>query len=145
MFSFSESLDIKAPVERVYKILVDFKNYRKFNPPELKKVTVVSLTENHAEVNYALSSMRITTDCTLDYKLIPNKSLKWKLVDGAVFKHNSGTWDLTSVDKNVTRVALKTKVEFSFFVPSSIFEKQLSESTPKMLSNLVKLAEKRGD
>jgi ribosome-associated toxin RatA of RatAB toxin-antitoxin module len=142
MFSFSDSVDINAPVERVYEILVDFKKYRSFNPPELRKVKIISISETRAEVNYSVGNSLITTDYTLDYKLIPNRSLRWKLIEGSVIIKNSGTWELTSLDNKITRAALKCRVDCSFFVPSSIIFGPLSEGTPKMLIKLQKIAEK---
>jgi uncharacterized membrane protein len=141
MFSYSKVVEIKAPVKQVYEILVGFTKHRKFRPPELKKVKIISQTKTNAEVNFTVKYL-ITTDFTLEYKLIPNRSIKWKLIEGAIFKKNSGSLKLTSLGKNLTRTAINAKVEFSFFIPSLIFERKLLETGPIMI--LIKIAEKSG-
>jgi coenzyme Q-binding protein COQ10 len=140
MFSYSQSVEINAAVEQVYEILVDFQSYKKF-APELKKVEVISQTETKAEVEFTIRAL-MTAHYTLSYKLIPNTSIKWKLVEGDFITRYGGSWELESIGKNKTRATIKVKVDFSFFVPSSIFESQLEERSPKMLSKLIKIAEK---
>jgi ribosome-associated toxin RatA of RatAB toxin-antitoxin module len=140
MFSFSESVEINAPVERVYGILVDFKNYRKF-ASELKKIKIVSQTKTHAEVQFTISSI-MTAHYTLDYKFVENASIRWKLIKGDFIKKYGGSWKLTSVGANKTIAEIKVKIDFSFFVPTSIVESQLEERSPKMISKLIKIAEK---
>jgi coenzyme Q-binding protein COQ10 len=129
MFSFSESVEINAPVERVYEILVDFKNYRKF-ASELKKIKIVSQTKTHAEVQFTISSI-LTAHYTLDYKFEENTSIRWKLIEGDFIKKYGGSWKLTSIGENKTIAEINVKIDFSFFVPSSIVESQLEERSPK--------------
>ncbi|MBN1363966.1 MAG: SRPBCC family protein [Syntrophaceae bacterium] len=141
MFSFSDSVVINAPAERVYKILIDFKNYRQINPPELKKIKIISMTDNRAKVNFLVGNSLISTDYTLDYKLIPNKLLEWRLIDGAIIIKNSGKWELTSLDKKATKAAFKFRVDCSFFVPSSVALGPFEKGAPKTLAKVKKMAE----
>ncbi|MBN1363428.1 MAG: SRPBCC family protein [Syntrophaceae bacterium] len=143
MFSYSKEAEINAPIERVYQVMVDWKNYRRLFPSELRKIKIISETDTSAKVNYTVKYI-MTVNYTIEYKAILNKSLKWKLTEeGSILKKDSGSVELTSLGKNLTKGVLRAKFDFAFFVPTLLVENRLTESFDIMLNNVKKIAEKR--
>jgi hypothetical protein len=143
MFSYSKVAEINAPIQRVYGVLVDWKNYRRLCPPELKKIKVISAADESAEINFVVKYL-MTVDYVMLYKLVPGHSVRWRLSEeGSVLKKNSGSVELESHGRNMTKAVIRARIEFGFFVPTVLFENKLKESSVIMLDNLKKLSEKK--
>ncbi|MFA4875236.1 MAG: SRPBCC family protein [bacterium] len=140
MVTFSQSIAIKAPIQRVYEVISDFARYPDFLE-EIEGAEVVSSGKNKARVAFALNLMT-KVHYTLDFKLKPPSSIKWTLVEGEFMKGNDGSWELASLENNLTDAKFSTEVEFPFWVPKSMAEEVLSSGMPKMLEGFKREAER---
>jgi coenzyme Q-binding protein COQ10 len=143
MFSFSKSIKINAPIEIVYEVLTDFQNYRQLQT-ELRRVKVVSQTETRAEVKFSVR-MILQFKYKLNFKLEPNKSIKWELKKGEFQNENSGYWRLKSLEKNLTSASFKIDIDFPFWLPTIVLEGSLEDMMDKMVSKVKKVSEKAAD
>lgn len=110
---------IKAPRDKVWKAVIDYKNYPKFMP----RVEKVSIKKKKG--NFRIVYMKLDTPWpfsnvwyTNRYKLDPNNySVKWLMLDGSI-KENRGSWKLKKYKNNSTLAIYQVKVDLGLsFVP----------------------------
>jgi ribosome-associated toxin RatA of RatAB toxin-antitoxin module len=140
MASFSNSIAIKAPREKVFEIVTDFARYPKFIP-EVEAVQVITKTKTRAKATFTVNLVKMI-NYTLDFRITPPDKIGWTLVDGDFMESNDGSWVLTALEKNLTDAAFSVNIGFPFWVPSSLAEGAIKSTMPKMMKHFKTEAEK---
>ncbi len=141
MASFSDSIAIKAPKEKVFEIVSDFARYPRFIP-EVEDVKVLSKTRTRAKARFTVNLVKLIS-YTLDLRLSPPDKIAWTLVDGEFMDSNDGSWVFTALEKNLTDAAFSVQIGFPFWVPSSLAEGAIKSTMPKMMKHFKTEAEKK--
>lgn len=124
------SIDINAPVKRVYEVISDFEAYPEFLT-ETKDVVIEKATDKSALVVFTISVIKKIT-YKLDIKMTPPKGISWKLVNGDMMKKNNGRWKLTEQD-GVTKAEYEIDMDFGGMVPKAISSKLIGSNLPAMM------------
>lgn len=130
MSSTRAEIDIEAPIEAVYDVIIDFESYPDFLN-ETRKVKILKSTSKSARVTFKINIIRKIA-YTLDIKLTPQKGITWKLVEGDLMKKNIGRWKL-SKKKSGTKAVYEIDMEFAGLVPKAISNKLIGSSLPSMM------------
>ena len=125
-----KSVEINAPIEKVYEVVTDFEKYPEFLS-EVKNVKVVKKSPKKPVVEFEVKYVK-TFRYTLEFDLKKPTDVKWKLVEGD-FRDNRGFWKLEKKGKNKTKATYSAELDFGFFVPKSILNKVISTGLPSML------------
>lgn len=141
MASFTDSIAIKAPKEKVFDIVSDFGRYPDFIP-EVEDVKVLSKTKARAKATFTVNLMKMIS-YTLDLRLSPPDKIAWTLIEGEFMDSNDGSWVFTSLEKNLTDAAFSIDVGFPFWVPTSLAEGAIKSTMPKMMKHFKTEAEKK--
>lgn len=141
MTEFSESIAIKAPIERVFEVISDFARYPEF-VKENESAEIKSKTKNRVKVAF-LANLVVKIHYTLDFKLSPPDKITWEMTEGDFMKKNSGSWQLNKLEKNLTDATFTIDVEFPFWVPASMAQELIKSNLPKMLKEFKTEAEKK--
>ncbi len=114
----------EAPVDKVYKAIIDYKSYPKF-VDGMKSVDVQGETPEGATTTFCLNLIKeITYTLKLSHKL--NKEVSWTLVSGDMMKINNGKWTLKDLGGGRTEVTYSLEVELKGFIPGlGMIEKTL--------------------
>jgi len=141
MTSFSDSIAIKAPKEKVFEIVSDFARYPRFIP-EVEDVKVLTKTKTRAKARFTVNLVKLIS-YTLDLRLSPPDKIAWTLVEGEFMDSNDGSWVFTALEKNLTDAAFSVQIGFPFWVPSSLAEGAIKSTMPKMMKHFKTEAEKK--
>lgn len=132
MITAEKSIDIDAPIERVFEVVSDFADYPSFQP-EVEAAKVIKKTAKTATVAFTMNLLQ-RVNYTLKFNLKGPTSIVWEFVEGdSLFKDNSGEWRLKKLDTKSTNVTYKISVDLSLWIPSFIVQSLLDEQLPKML------------
>jgi len=142
MANISESVAIKAPIERVFEVVSDFERYPDFLD-EMEDVRVVKRTKKSVQVAFT-AKLVAPIKYTLDMKLSAPSAIEWSLVEGDFMEGNDGSWQLTSLEPNLTDATFSVDIRFPFWVPKSMGEGTLKSGLPKMLASFKAEAERKG-
>lgn len=140
MASFSNSIAIKAPRDKVFEIVTDFAKYPKFIP-EVEAVKVISKTKTRAKATFTVNLVKMI-NYTLDFRMTAPNKIGWTLVEGDFMESNDGSWVFTALEKNLTDAAFSVNIGFPFWVPSSLAEGAIKSTMPKMMKHFKAEAEK---
>jgi len=122
--------DFHVPVSSLYRVVTDFDNYKNFLPEVSGSEIVSGRGTDKVRVRFEINLMkRFAYD--LEFRLIPEKEVGWKLVESDFFKVNEGRW-IFNPSKDVTHVKYELTVQFGFLVPSWITKKLTENNLPKM-------------
>ena len=134
------SIEIKAPAERVFETIVDFKGYPEFLS-EIEMVEVESRSAKSARVLFAAQMMK-RVEYLLAFSFKRSSQVAWKLASGdGTFSKNSGAWHLKKGKGTSTLVEFEVDVEFGIWIPGFIAEGLIKNHLPKMLTSFKKRAE----
>ncbi|MBI1908566.1 MAG: SRPBCC family protein [Deltaproteobacteria bacterium] len=139
MPEISSSVEIKASPKIVYGIVTDFEKYPEFLP-ETKSVEIKKEGRS-PQVRFQIQVIK-TISYLLQFNLKPLTDVCWKLVEGDIFKRNSGFWKFEEVKKGVTKATYSIDVDFGVLVPRMITHMLVGKSLPQMLERFKKRAEK---
>ncbi|MCK6530415.1 SRPBCC family protein [Myxococcota bacterium] len=127
----SQSIEILAPREVVYGVIVDYDRYPEF-VPRLKGIRIkgrepgVSTVEMHVEMMKDITyTLRIVEDAP--------RGIRWGLVEGPM-KTNNGGWSLEDLGSGRTRATYNIDMDIGFFVPKAVVDKMVSQSLPANLA-----------
>ena len=124
-----------APVEKIFKSILDFDTYEDFIP-EVKKSKVLEREDDYVIVEFTVNFVKeVTYSIRVEWK--ENKEIWWSLVEGNVFKKNDGRWEFEDIGSQ-THVTYSLDVEFKIFVPNMILKKAVAVSLPSMIDNFKK-------
>lgn len=141
MASFTDSIAIKAPKERVFDVVSDFAKYPKFIP-EVENVKVHTKTKTRAKATFTVNLMKLIS-YTLDLRLSPPDKIAWTLIEGDFMDSNDGSWVFTALENNLTDAAFSIDIGFPFWVPGSLAEGAIKSTMPKMMKHFKAEAEKK--
>lgn len=135
------SVVINVPPAKLLEVINDFESYPQFLP-EVKKISISNRTPTSADVSYEIDVVK-TLRYTLRIETVENGT-RWSFLKGDLFKKNSGSWQLESIeDGKKTKATYSLDIEFGGFIPipSAITGKLTEKSLPGLLDNFKKRAE----
>jgi ribosome-associated toxin RatA of RatAB toxin-antitoxin module len=131
--SVEELFSSKA--EDIYAVVMDFESYPDFLP-EVSSCKIVDEGDGYKDVEMTVNFIK-TAKYTIRVQYEKNEKVWWELVEGDVFKKNSGLWEFDSVGSQ-TQVKYTLEVDFKIFVPGMIAKKAVAVSLPAMIKNFKK-------
>lgn len=124
----TETIEIAAPAGRIIEVLTDFDTYPAW-ASDLKGVVVESVDPagRGEEVTFRAAAMGRSTSYTLRYEYGDSPmTISWELVRGDIMRRLDGSYLLTPVDADHTRVTYHLAVDL--IVPLPGFVKRRAES-----------------
>jgi coenzyme Q-binding protein COQ10 len=134
----TQSIVIRAPMEKVFAVITDYDRYPQFLT-EVKRAKVGPRKDGQCEVEYEASLMK-TIHYTLRMKEEAPSKVTWSFVKGDFMKDNRGTWLLEAADGGV-RATYTIELGLSALVPQSVVNALVGGSLPRMLEAFKKRAE----
>jgi len=139
MAGATKSVDINAPIEKVYAIVVDYEKYPEFLD-EQTGAKVLSRNGNIVEVSFKLKVVK-----EIEYKLrlveTAPTELSWTLIKGEMMKVNNGGWKLEALGADKTRATYSVELGLGMLVPKSIATLLAETTLPKTLDAFKRRAE----
>jgi ribosome-associated toxin RatA of RatAB toxin-antitoxin module len=126
-----QTIEIDAPLDRVYAVIVDYERYPEFLP-EIENTEVLRRDGNTVEVEFSLNLIKRLT-YTLRLVGEPGTGVSWTLVDG-MFQTNDGSWNLESLEGRRTRATYRIEVAVGVFVPGAITKRLVGSTLPTTLA-----------
>jgi len=126
-----QTIEIDAPVETVYAVIVDYGRYPEFLP-EIENAEVVQRDGDTVDVQFSLNLIKRLT-YTLRLVGEPDRGVSWTLVEG-MFQTNDGGWNLEALDGGRTRATYRIEVAVGVFVPGSITKRLVGSTLPTTLA-----------
>ncbi len=139
MPKITKAIDIKSPIEKVFKLILDFESYPEFLP-EVKSARILKKSSAHIEVEFIVNLI-VESNYALKFSPKRPNVISWTMIKGKNMKSNTGSWELSSKGKELTHVIYNVEIEFDWFVPSSVARSLMENSLPKMLENFKSRAE----
>ena len=130
MAGCKESVEIDAPVERVYELLVDFDRYPEFMPG-VKETIVLDREDDMAIVEFSIKVIK-EFNYTLRFSFAPPRELAWTYVGGD-FKSITGGWTIERVEDEKTCATYSVDIDGGFFIPKAISNQLLKFNVPELL------------
>ena len=130
MAGCKESVEIDAPVERVYELLVDFDRYSEFMPG-VRETIVLDREDDMAIVEFSIKVIK-EFNYTLRFTFAPPEELSWTYVGGD-FKNITGGWTLERVGGGKSRATYTVDIDGGFFIPKAISNQLLKFNVPELL------------
>jgi len=135
----TSTIEIKAPLKKVFEVISDFAAYPEFLSGS-KGAKVLKKSGNHLQVEFKVDLIKTVT-YSLDIRLTPPKGFTWKLIDGEFMKSNTGAWKLEEKKKGVTLATYEIEMDFGLFVPTSISSMLIGKNLPSMMKEFKERAE----
>jgi coenzyme Q-binding protein COQ10 len=139
MAEATRSIDIKAPVEKVFRIISDYERYPEFLP-EVKRVSTSDRSGNRVKVHYEVEVIK-RIKYTLELSEEPPHRVRWSFVEGELMRDNHGSWSLEAAGPEQTRATYSIEMALGPLVPKAIVKALVETSLPKMLDAFKKRAE----
>lgn len=144
MPSASRSITINVPAEHLFDTITEYESYPDFIPETLG-VEVLKRSKKKdgtrvSEVKFDIKVIK-QVDYTLRLTEEPNERVSWELVEGRVFKTNSGSWELKAAGKGKTEATYTVDITIGLLVPQAITNMLVGSSLPKMLEQMKDRAE----
>lgn len=142
MSEVTRSVDIAAPIEKVFDTITDFESYPSFlGHLGMVGVEVQQQQQDQKLVKHAVKKMGTTVHYTLRYHLERPNKIEWSFVEGQMMKDNHGSWVLERVGENSTRANYSVEVKFGLLVPGALVKAMISNELPQMLNAFKNRAE----
>lgn len=136
-----KSIDINAPIDTVFDVIVDYEKYPQFLD-DVSGVRVISRGEGTTTMEQTLSLIK---EVTMRLKLTEKRptSVSWVTESGSRFlKKNDGRWTLEDLGGGRTRATYGLDVEVGgIWVPQAIVDKLTGGTLPKTLEAFKRRAE----
>ncbi|MCE9624503.1 MAG: SRPBCC family protein [Deltaproteobacteria bacterium] len=133
------SIEIEAPIKKVFEVISDFESYPDFLN-ETREVVVEKKSGKGARVTFTINLIK-KIRYTLDIKLNPPSGLSWTLVEGDLMKANNGGWKLSEVKKGITQAVYEIDMDLGSMVPKAISNKLIGTNLPTMMKQFKERAE----
>jgi coenzyme Q-binding protein COQ10 len=137
----TKSIEINAPIEKVFDVIADFEKYPEFLT-EVKEAKISKRQGNECDVDYKVEVMKIISYTIHSKQERPTK-LSWTFVKGEFMKDNKGGWILESLGAGKTKATYTIEMALGALVPKTIVNALVETSLPKMLDAFKKRAESR--
>lgn len=131
MSKTTTSIEIKAPLKKVFSVVSDFEKYPEFLSGS-KKVKIIKKSGEKLQVEFQMDLIK-TISYTLEIKLNPPHGLHWSLVKGDFMKSNHGAWKLEEIKKGLTLAIYEIDVGFGLLVPKAISSVLVEKNLPSMM------------
>ena len=132
---------INAPLERVYKLIIDYEKYREFNP-ELRSVKILQRNGPATDVEYEIELVATSIKYSVRIKEEPPNRVSWTFIKGEYMKDNHGSWQLQALSPTQTKAIYTLELAVGFMVPKAIVTKLAETQLPKMLEAFKAAAER---
>src|SRR5262245_55302807 len=139
MATTTTSIEIRAPIKKVYEVITHFTDYPKFLSGS-KGAKVLKKSGNRLEVEFKIEVIK-TIAYTLEIHLSPPKGFTWSLVKGDFMRSNEGAWKLEEKKKGVTLATYEIDIDFGLLVPKSISNLLIGQNLPTMMKEFKERAE----
>lgn len=136
----SLEIDIQAPIDTVYAIVIDFPNYPELFP-EVNRMDVEQQTKTKARVRFTVDIVK-RIHYTLGFALKAPTRVQWDMIEGDFLRKNSGVWDLTATAKQSTHVVYTIELGFPPLVPAMVTQLLVNSTLPAMMKRLKAKAER---
>lgn len=140
MAGAERSIDINAPIDVVYKTIVDYEKYPEF----LKDVSGARVVQRLADGVVLEETINLMKTVTIQIKIVetPNTGIRWSLHgDGGLLKKNDGGWRLEDLGGGRTRATYFLEVAVGVWVPGKIVDSLTGTTLPATLEAFKKRAE----
>lgn len=131
MPSVQKTKIFQVPIKKLYQTIIDVESYPNF----VTGVHGIKILEKNADtlkVEYKLNILKSFT-YVIEMKLTPETSVTWQLLEGDIFKKNTGSWLLKAINADQTEATYTLDVDFKIFAPSMIVSKLVGSNLPQML------------
>ncbi len=127
----TEVFDI--PMEKFFQVIADYESYPEF----VDGVSAIKILDRSGDVSTVEYSLNLIKKFSYTLKLTEQKpdGLSWELVDGDIFKYNTGSWKLKDLGDGKTEVHYRLEVEFKGFAPKMVVNKLVSHNLPAMMQS----------
>jgi ribosome-associated toxin RatA of RatAB toxin-antitoxin module len=139
MAKTTTSIEIKAPIKKVYEVITHFTDYPKFLSGS-KGAKLLKKNGNHCQVEFKIEVIK-TISYILDIHLNPPKGFHWSLVKGDFMKSNEGSWKLEEKKKGITWATYEIEMDFGLLVPRTISNMLIGQNLPTMMKEFKERAE----
>ncbi|MFO1520131.1 MAG: SRPBCC family protein [bacterium] len=140
MAKTSTTIEIEAPVKKVYQVITDFEAYPDFLSGS-KGAKILKKSGNHLQVEFKIDVIK-TISYSLDIQLSPQKGFSWELIKGDFMKSNAGEWKLSEGKKKGTTHAIyEIEMDFGLLVPKSVSSMLIGKNLPTMMKEFKERAE----
>jgi ribosome-associated toxin RatA of RatAB toxin-antitoxin module len=133
---------VRAPVETVWSILVDYPGHPRFYP-RLVSAEVLKTSEGHALVRYVAAIGLLSFTFHMDkYRDAPRRRIEWQLATGhsnSLFRENSGYWQ---VDRRGGASLVTYGLAVRTILPAFLTRTAERDSLVDTINGLRRLAEK---
>lgn len=138
----SRSVEIDAPIETVFDVIVDYAAYPEFLD-NVGTVTVSESSDANALVTYAVEVLGKRVHYTLAMEHDRPGRVSWSLHDSNVMKRSDGSWELEDLGDGRTRATYSVDVKPRGFVPGPMVKALTGRALPATVDAFKKRAEAR--
>src|SRR5262245_34818316 len=131
MAEAKRSIEINAPVEKVFAVISDYDRYAEFLP-EVKRISTSGRRANQVDVHYEVNVVK-TIHYTLRMSEQKPNRVDWTFVEGELMKDNRGSWVLERLGEGRTKATYTIEVKLGALVPGAIVKALVETNLPKML------------
>lgn len=133
MPSVSRKKIFQVPLKKLYQVIIDVESYPQF-VSGVHGITILEKKPTQLKVEYQLNILK-SFKYVIEMNLVPETSVNWNLVEGDIFKKNTGSWELIAINENQTEATYTLDVDFKIFAPSMIVSKLVGSNLPQMLDS----------
>jgi len=138
MPSVQKTKIFQVPIKKLYQTIIDVENYPNF-VSGVHGIKVLKKSTDTLKVEYQLNILK-SFKYIIEMKLIPEVTVSWQLLEGDIFKKNTGSWSLKPINAEQTEATYSLDVDFKIFAPSIIVSKLVGSNLPQMLDAFEKQA-----
>lgn len=139
MAGATRSIEIEAPIQLVYDVIIDYERYPEFIA-DMEAVEVVRRDGDTVEASFQLNLIK-RIHYTLELVGEPPHRVRWSLVTSKLFQTNDGGWELEEIGEGRTRATYSIDVGFGLAVPKAISNRLIGSSLPATLEAFKQRAE----
>lgn len=138
MPSVQKTKIFQVPLQKLYQTIINVENYPHF-VPGVHGIKVLEKNADTLKVEYQLNILK-SFRYVIEMKLFPESNVSWSLIEGDIFKKNTGSWSLKPLNPEQTEAIYTLDVDFKIFAPSMIVSKLVGSNLPQMLDAFEKQA-----
>ncbi len=139
MTGATRSVEIHAPIDRVYDVIVDYEAYPEFLPT-MSAVRVLDREGERAVAEFELDLIK-RIRYTLDLQGVRPTRLDWTLKESRWLRGNTGSWVLADLGPRRVRATYTIDLDFQLLVPRGIMSRLAGTSLPQTLDAFRERAE----
>jgi len=139
MAGATRSIEINAPADAVYDVIVDYEKYPEFLS-DMESARVLNRDGDRVRAEFTLNLIK-RVQYTLDLVGDRPRSLRWTLNRAKLFRHNNGSWEIEELGPDRVRATYSIDIGFFVLVPRSISNRLVGSSLPATLEAFKRRAE----